>query len=405
MEQRGAPAARDDVIRLGRLRMGLAYFASAFGFAAMVMPGFLVPLRAQELGAPLAIIGLVVGAGSVLPAFLSVSAGALSDRLGPRRVYMYSALVAGVAALLSALTTSYWMLGVLQLAAGLAASFVWLASQAYLASIGRPDQLAAIMGKMSFATNAGMVVSPVLIGASAELIGYQWSFAVIAAIAFLFALVGWILPEVRVRGRASASATGISTAMRLMRLRGIQVLMILTLVRVGSVAAWMAFYPLLLVERGFSPTAAGTVIAAHALVATFVTLGAARVAALMGNVPAVIAGLGIGAAGIALSPLMAFPWIVYLPAILVGIGQGISLPLLIATVSEEAPPEERGVALGIRQMVNQFGMALAPMTLGVLGASMGLVPGFILTAFVSGGLLGAGAWMHRPRARLANRRP
>ena len=386
---------------LGRGQMAVAYISSSFGFAALLMAGFLLPLRAKELGASLEVIGIVVGVGAFLPIFLSVSAGELTDRLGARRVYLYSALLACVSALLSALTDSYWVLGFLQIAAGLASSFAWLASQAYLASLGRPDQLAGILGKMSFTTNAGMVVAPVLIGASADLIGFQWSFLTLAAISLGYAILGWVLPEVRYkRKRDAGSAAGFGPAVRLLRLRGIQVILMLTLVRVGSVSAWMAFYPLFLVGQGFTSSMAGTVIAAHALIATFLTLGAARTAAFMGNVPAVVIGLGVGAAGIGLSPLMVDPWLVYIPAILVGVGQGISLPLLIATISEEAPPGERGVALGMRQTVNQFGMVFAPVALGTLGASIGLVSGFVITAVVSGGLLGAGFWMHR----LAHRR-
>ncbi len=399
MDQRSTPGApaEEGFMSLGRGRMTLAYVSASFGLAAMAMCGFLVPLRAKELGAPLEIIGVVVGVGALLPMFLSVSVGALSDRLGARRVYAYSALFAGAAALLSALTTSYWILAVLQIVAGLASSTAWLASQAYLASLGRPEQLAGILGKMSFSTNAGMVVSPILIGASSDLIGFQWSFATVAAIALCFALIGWILPEARLARDAGrrGSAAGFGTARRLLRLKGVQVILILTLVRVGSISAWMSFYPLLLVERGFASAAAGTVVAAHALVATFLALGAARLAALMGNVPAVVLGLLVGAAGIGLSPVMGHPWLVYVPAFLVGIGQGISLPLLIATVSEETPPGERGVALGIRQTANQFGMVFAPIALGVLGASIGLATGFLLTALASGGLLGAGMWLHR----------
>jgi hypothetical protein len=103
---------------------------------------------------------------------------------------------------------------------------------------------------------------------------------------------------------------------------------------------------------------------------------------------------GIGAVGIALSPVMADPWLFWIPALLVGVGQGISLPLLIATVSEEAPPEQRGVALGMRQTANQFGMTFAPVGLGAIAASAGLLAGFVATAGVSIGLLALGYWMH-----------
>ncbi len=398
MAQQGASLdtrTEEDFVFLGKGRMFMAYVSAAFGFSAMVMAGFLVPLRAKELGAPLEVIGLVVGFSGLLPAFLSISAGALIDRHGPRKAYLWSSVLSALVALLSALTSNYWVLGLLQIGAGLFSSMAWLASQAYVTSLGRSDELPGILGRMSFSTNAGMVISPVLIGFSADMIGYQWSFGTMAVIAAVFALIGWLLPPVRLRAKGKAgSAFGITTAARLLRLRGMQAVLILTLVRVGSVTGWMSFFPLLLVEHGFSKSMAGSAISVHALLATFLTLSAGRVAAWMGSVMAITLALGIGAVGIALSPVMADPWLFWIPALLVGVGQGISLPLLIATVSEEAPPEQRGVALGMRQMANQFGVTFAPIGLGAIAASAGLLAGFVATAGVSIGLLALGYWMH-----------
>lgn len=65
----------------------MAYVAGSFGFGVQSMLSFLVPLRAKELGAPLEVIGLIVGAGALIGAVMSVPSGALSDRIGARRAY------------------------------------------------------------------------------------------------------------------------------------------------------------------------------------------------------------------------------------------------------------------------------------------------------------------------------
>ena len=60
-------------MRPGRTHLLLAYAAGSYGFGFQAMYQFLLPLRARELGAPVELIGLLVGIGAVVPAVLSVT--------------------------------------------------------------------------------------------------------------------------------------------------------------------------------------------------------------------------------------------------------------------------------------------------------------------------------------------
>ena len=100
-----------------------------------------------------------------------------------------------------------------------------------------------------------------------------------------------------------------------------------------------------------------------------------------------------------LSPhLLTYPW-VFLPAALVGIGQGLSLPLLVATVSEEAPPDQRGVALGLRMSVNQGASTVAPIIAGGVAAALGIGLSFAFNGALSLLLLVFAAWLYRGAKR------
>ena len=398
----GTPPAPDSpAIQIGRANMLLGYVTGAYGFSFSVMISFLIPLRAMELGTPIELIGLIVGAGAAVPALLSVPSGELADRLGPRKTYIISTLVSGLATLVGAVTESYWMLLAVQLVSGFARSTAWLASQTYLTSVGRPDERATITGRMSFATNAGMIVAPLVIGASSDLVGFQWSFATLSVMAMMFCLAGMQLPEVRVPRttvRRGGSA-GFGLALSLLRLRGMQVVLQLTFVRIWSAIFWMSFYPLLMVQKGFGASAIGTLLAVYAGVATVVTLSAGWIAARMGNAMASAAALGLGALGVALSPhLVEYP-LVFLPAILVGIGQGLSLPLLVATVSEEAPPDQRGVALGLRMSVNQVASTIAPVIAGGVAAAIGVGLSFAFNGALSWLFLAWAVWLYSAARR------
>src|ERR1041385_5449222 len=101
--------------RLTRAQLGLVYLSGSFGFGFQQMAAFLVPLRARELGAPLDQIGIIVGAGAVVPALLSVWSGELSDRFGARRAYIVSTLGEAAMGLLLFPVTNYWLLLPIQL--------------------------------------------------------------------------------------------------------------------------------------------------------------------------------------------------------------------------------------------------------------------------------------------------
>lgn len=384
---------------LGRGAMARAYVAAPFGLSFGVMSPFLLPLRAAELGAPLPLIGAMVGASGLLSAVTSMASGKLSDRLGPRRVHAYAALIAAIATLPCAFTDNYWVLGVLQILAASMASTAWLAMQSYMSSLGAAGGRAALLGKMGFAVNAGMVVAPIVIGASANQFGYQLSFFTLAAMAFAWGALGWWLPDIPLVGGPARAGAAPASALSLLRLKGLQVILMMSSVRTLSAGAWLAFYPLLLVERGFAPIMAGTMISVHALVAMATALAAGPLAVRTGSIAALGLSLAITVLGVALSSPLAVPGLVYVPAILVGVGMGISLPLLIATVSEEVPAQQRGLAIGIRMTANQLGTTISPAALGLLGASVGLGTGFFLIALACWGVIAVAFSMHRRRPK------
>jgi MFS family permease len=106
------------------------------------------------------------------------------------------------------------------------------------------------------------------------------------------------------------------------------------------------------------------------------------------------AALGLGALGVALSPhLLSIP-LVYVPSVFMGIGYGISLPLLIAMMSQNAPPGQRGVAMGLRTQANQVSATVTPIVFGTVFPAVGITLGFTLAAGLAWAILGAGVWLH-----------
>lgn len=396
-------AGAEQGVQLDRWHMLLAYFCGSFGFGFPSMISFLLPLRARELGAPLEVIGLIVGSGALVPALLSVTSGALADRIGARRAFALGAAMSGVSALCFALMTNYWAMLAAQVMQGYFRTMGWVASQTYITGVGTPAERAAITGRFSFAVNVGPLIYPLLIGAVADVVGFRTSFLVAAAIGALYVAVGLALPELRVQtagppvptGRQPArSLAGYSSAFSMLRLPGVQVALLLTFVRIWNSVGWQSFFPVFLQEHGFRPVLIGTVVSCNGVVSSLTTLTAGRVVRLASK--EVVSGvtLGISALGIALSPhLLTIP-VVYLPSLLMGIGYGISLPLLMAIMSENAPPGQRGVAMGLRTQANQIAGTLTPIAFGTIFPAVGITLGFTLAALVAWGFLSTALWIH-----------
>src|SRR5215216_5104346 len=355
------------------------------------MAAFLVPLRARELAAPLDQIGIIVGAGAIVPALLSVWSGELADRFGARRTYIGGTIVAAICGVLMFAATNYWLLLPIQLVMGFARSTAWVASQTYVANIGAPAERAKHMGRLSFTTNGGTVLAPLVIGQVANMVGYQSSFLFMGGVTLLYTLMALFIPDVRAKRttRERGGGGGFMAAVRLTRQRGIQIVLLLTFVRLWNGNAWRPFMPIFLREAGFDNTTIATVLSANSVVSTFTSLGASWLAQRTSNEVATAMALALGAIGTAMSPFVAWVPAVYLPALLIGTGVGISLPLLMATVSSEVPPDQRGLALGMRMSMNQAAGTLAPVSVGAVAEPFGIPAALLASAVFSLLVLGA----------------
>jgi|GEM_PF-1227642 len=389
--------------QLPRRVLWMAYVVGAFGLGVSQQANFLIPLRARELGASFEVIGLIVGASAVVPTLLSVPLGGIIDRLGPRRSFIAGTSLTAVVALTFLAATSYWTLLGLQMVLGAVRTMAWLASQSYITSLGSAEDRASLTGRFAFFSNVGTMVGPLVAGLVAQVVGFRLAFGWLAFYALVFAILGWMLRETHVADVANVGASaskakgkgaGFGTAAGHLRIRGMQVALLLTFARLWNDRLWTSFFPVYLVDVGFEPAVVGTVIFTKGLVATILAPTVGYCSRFMSRQSLAALALGFGALGLALSPHLAVvPW-VYLAPMLVGIGAGFSLPLLLSIVSDAAPDGQRGVALGLRMTVNQVAGGTAPIIFGPLVAAFGMVFGFGAGGLFSGAVLIASRALH-----------
>lgn len=395
MSHAAAPTPTPGHVQLSRWHMFLAYATGTFGFGFSQLTSFLVPLRAKELGADLQTIGFIIAAGGLIPIFLSIPAGEWADRFGARRVYIVGTALSAVAMFCYALTDNYWVMLGIELMVGFPRTMPWVASQAYISNVGAPEQRAAIVGRFSSATNFVQLFGPLIAGGIAQLLGFKLAFWWVFAVAIAYTVMGLALPEVHNSpggGRSKSSgAGGFAAAAKLVTLPAEQMAMIMTFTRIWVIVSWSSFFPLLLIQNEVAPALIGTVNSVMGVVSTLASLAAAPLARRLGDARATGLALLVGTVGLFISPFTASMPLAYLPTLFLGFTNGVTLPLLITLVSRGAPPELKGVALGLRTSANRVAVTVAPVVMGTLVTLTAVTTGFVTAGLTGWGLVVAAA--------------
>jgi len=366
----------------------LAYLTGGFGLALNAMMNFLLPLRATDLGISIGLIGVLLGVKGAVEAVASVPIGGLIDRMGPRRAFLIGTAGSTALIVLYGLATSVLALLVLQMAVGVLRPMAWVGSQSFVSGLREGADKATDTGRLSFVATGAQIIAPLLVGFGAQAFGTGPAFYIFAGYCAIYVLIGLLLPKGSDSGSSGATKRrGLAEGLKLLSIPGIRVVMFLSAARLWINGAWVAFFPLLLVTSGISEGSASTVVSSMAVVGTMLSPMSGRLAKRFRVEYLTAFSLICGAAGVALAPALASIPAAYGSAFLLGIGHGISLPMLLVLVSRAVPADQRGLALGLRSSVNQAAAAAAPpLVAAVIGATAAAV-GFPLAAVVGLGLV------------------
>ena len=150
----------------------------------------LLPIVQAAAGLSIAEIGLLAGAYPATWGLTQVATGALSDRIGRKRLIVTGMLVQGAAIAAIATTTGFapWLLCAVLL--GLGTAMVYPTLLAVVADVALPAQRGAITGIYRFWRDLGFAVGAVLVGTVADRSDPR---AAILAVAALTALSGLIV--------------------------------------------------------------------------------------------------------------------------------------------------------------------------------------------------------------------
>lgn len=349
----------------------------------------IVALDALSRGASPFTVGVLVSLYALLPMLLSVVAGRVVDRIGARRPMLLGSVLIGVAATLPVAFPGLASLFAGATLLGVGFMAFQLAAQNTTGEIGGPAARARNFSLLALGYSVSGFVGPLLAGFAIDHFGFRAAFATLALVPLIPIVVlargKLALPGPHARG-AVVHHGGIVALLRHRTLR-----------RVFAVNALMSlgwdlhtiFVPIYGAKIGLSASQIGGVLSSFAAATFVVRFFMPTIARRLREHQVLSVALLLAGA-----VYFAFPFLQSAPALFalsftLGLGLGAGQPVVMALLHTHAPAGRIGEAAGIRMaLVNSMSVA-APLVLGAIGASVGIVPVFwsVGACLATGGIL------------------
>jgi len=429
----------------------VAFFMTALDALVVITA---LPAVHASLGGSVSTLEWTINAYTLTLAAGIITAAALGERLGRRRMYVAGLLLFAAASAACALAPNAGLLIGARAIQGLGAALITPLSLTILASEFPAERRGAVVGIMGAIGGLAIAGGPLVGGAVVDGPGWHWIFWLNVPIGLAAAALAMSrLPESRgpsarldLPGAAMATAGAVALAWGLVRATDVgwgspQVIgaLILAAVLIAGFIAWerRASEPMLPLRLlripafaaanatgflmfasitsaafmmaqyfqlglGYSPLSTGLRFLPWTLTPLLVAPAAGALADKIGSRPLMVLGLAMQAAGLAWIALGATSTAGYgrfvLPLITAGVGISMAIPTVPTTALNAVPPADMGKASGVQNTLQRFGAVFGVAIVaavfsanGHLGSPATLISGFRPALAAAAGLSAVGA--------------
>ena len=333
-----------------------------FGILIPILPTFAkIELLVDETA-----IGVVVAVYSFVQFLFNPILGKLSDKYGRKPIIVISLFINAIGYVLFAFTTSFIILLVARIVAGIGGSSISVA-QAYIADVTTKENRAKGMGIIGSAFGLGFVFGP-LIGGFLSSYGYMitgFGSASFSILAFIVTIV--LLPESNLNRKAinetKRKLIDVDALKNVFAKPERAMLIFLFFVLTFSFANIYGTFALLgLQVYGFSDMQNGFMFGIIGLTSAIVQGGLiGRISKVFSKINILKFGSFFIMVGLALLPYGDTFLGLAIICILLSIGTGMFQPTVLSLISEVTPEDEQGVTLGVNQSVSAMARVLGPL--------------------------------------------
>jgi DHA1 family tetracycline resistance protein-like MFS transporter len=333
-----------------------------FGILIPILPSFAI----KELGVDEAAVGIAIAIYSLVQFIFNPILGRLSDKHGRKPVIVMCLLINAMGYVIFAFTSSYLILLVSRVVAGVGGSSIAVA-QAYIADVTTKENRSKGMGLIGSAFGLGFVFGP-LIGGFLSKLGYMETGLGAASFSFIAFIVTMILlPESHLDRsefvESKRKILNIDAILKAFKNPNLAILISLFFILTFSFANIYGTFALLgLQVYGFTDLQNGYMFGIIGFSSAIVQGGLiGPLTKFLGKKNILILGSFLIMVTLAIIPYAGnFLWLA-VDSIFMSFGTGMLQPTLLSLISEVASDTEQGITLGVNQSLSALARMFGPL--------------------------------------------
>jgi DHA1 family multidrug resistance protein-like MFS transporter len=361
-------------------------------FSSTLSKSPVLPLFATYLGADPAGVGIIAAISAFTGIVASIPAGLLSDRLGRKRMLLFSVLVFATAPFLYLLVTRLWQLALIRFYHGLATAIFIPVAMALVSDLFHRER-GEKLGWFSSSTLIGRFMAPIIGGG---LIGFlvfnpAWGFKIVYLVCGLAGLLAMVLvlrlPDPsQIKKQREALSETLKTFRKVISNQGIFLTSTMEAAILFAYGTFETFLPLYAIKMGLSAYEVGVFLSAQVITLALTKPIMGRFSDRHGRKSQIIAGALMGA--FCIGSLAIFKS--FFPLLLVSILFGLSLSVVTsatsALVADFSKKETYGSAMGILGSIMDIGHTTGPLVSGIIATYFSLTLSFVGAALILMGM-------------------
>ncbi|MBY4898199.1 MFS transporter [Cupriavidus sp. AU9028] len=367
----------------------------AFNASRVVVSLFALSLKASPLT-----LGLLMSLYALLPMVLAIHAGRRIDEIGPRRPMTAGSLMVVGGTLLPALWQSVSALYLSCALIGVGFMLVQVAMQLLIGQISTDQTRLRNYTWHALGLSVSGTLGPVVVGYVIEHAGFRPAFLVLVAVALIgqvgLRLVHDRLPASGARAAQRAAEDGSRrSALDLLFYPELRAVFVASAVLSAAWDLHAFLIPIQGTRVGLSPSSIGWVLGSFAIATLAIRIAMPLIARRLSEWKIIRAALMVGGFAYLLYPFVSQFWLMCCLAFLLGLALGSAQPNVMNILHSASPSGRAGEALGLRSAVLNTSQVVWPLTFGVVGTALGMLPIFLSMA----GAMGMAGYYSRHQAR------
>lgn len=322
----------------------------------------ILPFYAESYGASATVLGCLLTSYAAMQFIFSPIWGRLSDRIGRRKVLLWTMTGGAVGLLILGLAKSLPMLFVGRILSGIFGANIGIAS-AYVTDVTTPENRARGMGMIGAAFGIGFIFGPAL-GGALSVYGYSVPILAASGLGAITVLYAWFrLGESHPEESAKRGGLGEVLAIPLVqRLCAMNFLFTMGSTQLESI---FAFY--MADHFGYNARDVAYVLVLMALIMVGIQGGLIkRLVMRFGEKLLLTTGVALLVVAFFFIPKSPTVWILLLPLMLSAVGRGISQPSMMSLVSRGGGMAVHGSVMGAFQASASLARVIGPLVAGLL---------------------------------------